>query len=71
MTRQEQRREAMKHGAAAAEHCARLERLERLELQAHRARVAEMRDVAVEVIGVPPTEVARALRGVLTEQDER
>ena len=47
------------------------ERLERLERQARIAREAEMRDVAINVLGVGPEDVSRALRGVLTEEDER
>jgi hypothetical protein len=61
-------RQAMQHDAATAEHRRRLERLAR---QARRAREAEMGDVATNVIGVAPEDVARALRGVLTEHDER
>jgi hypothetical protein len=47
------------------------ERLERLERQARVAREAEMRDVAINVLGVSPEDVSRALRGVLTEEGER
>jgi hypothetical protein len=54
--------------AGSAEH---RERLERLERQARVAREAEMRDVAINVLGVGPEDVSRALRGVLTEEDER
>jgi hypothetical protein len=59
---------AIERDTATDEHRARLKRLEQ---QVHRAREAEMRDVAINVLGVDADDVARALRGVLTEEDER
>ena len=68
MTSDNQDPQAIEREMATPEHRGRLKRFER---QAQRAREAEMRDVATEVLGVDPEVVARALRGVLTEEDER
>lgn len=68
MTSDNQDPQAIERDMATPEHGGRLKRFER---QAQRAREAEMRDVATEVLGVDPEVVARALRGVLTEEDER
>jgi hypothetical protein len=65
---QEQRWKTVGRDAATREQ---RDRTERLERQVQRARAAEMRDVAVEVLGIDRDDVARALRGVLTESDER
>ena len=51
----------------AAEH---RERLERFHRHAQRVREAEVRRIAVDVLGVPADDVARALRGNLTRDDE-
>jgi len=51
----------------AAEH---RERLERFRRHADRVRVAEVSRIAVDILGVQPDDVARALRGNLTEDDE-
>jgi hypothetical protein len=64
---QEQRWKTVGRDAATREQ---RDRTERLERQVQRARAAEMRDVAVEVLGLDRDDVARALRGVLTESDE-
>jgi hypothetical protein len=68
MNGENQHPESIERVAPTGEH---RERLGRLDRQVQRAREAEMRDVAVNVLGVDPEDVARALRGVLTEQDER
>jgi hypothetical protein len=51
----------------AAEH---RERLERFHRHAQRVRETEVRRIAVDVLGVPADDVARALRGNLTRDDE-
>jgi hypothetical protein len=51
----------------AAEH---RERLERFRRHAERVREAEVRRIAVDILGVPPDRVARALRGNVTRDDE-
>ena len=51
----------------AAEH---RERLERFRRHADRVREAEVSRIAIDILGVPPDDVARALRGNLTEDDE-
>ena len=51
----------------AAEH---RERLERFRRHAERVRETEVRRIAVDVLGVPADDVARALRGNLTRDDE-
>jgi hypothetical protein len=68
MSGENQYPEGIERLAISAEH---RERLARLERQARVAREAEMRDVAINVLGVGPEAVSRALRGVLTEEDER
>ena len=52
---------------AAAEHRQRLERFRR---DADRVREMEVSRIAIDVLGVQPDDVARALRGNLTEDDE-
>jgi hypothetical protein len=56
----------------AAERVAaeRRERLERFRRHAERVREAEVRRIAVDILGVPPDRVARALRGNVTRDDE-
>lgn len=51
----------------AAEH---RERLERFRRDAERVRETEVSRIAVDVLGVRPDDVARALRGNLTRDDE-
>jgi hypothetical protein len=51
----------------AAEH---RERLERFRRHADRVREAEVSRIAIDILGVQPDDVARALRGNLTEDDE-
>ena len=46
------------------------ERLERFRRHAERARETEVSRIAVDVLGVRPDDVARALRGNLTQDDE-
>jgi hypothetical protein len=50
----------------ASEH---RERLERFRQQAERARETEVSRIAIDILGVAPDDVARALRGNLTEDD--
>jgi hypothetical protein len=51
----------------AAEH---RERLERFRRHAERVRETEVSRIAVDILGVQPDNVARALRGKLTRDDE-
>jgi hypothetical protein len=51
----------------AAEH---RERLERFRRHAEQVRETEVRRIAIDILGVPPDDVARALRGNLTGDDE-
>ncbi len=51
----------------AAEH---RERLERFRRHAERARETEVSRIAIDILGVQPDSVARALRGNLTRDDE-
>jgi hypothetical protein len=51
----------------AAEH---RERLERFRRHAERVRETEVSRIAIDILGVPPDDVARALRGNLTHEDE-
>lgn len=51
----------------AAEH---RERLERFRRHAERVRETEVSRIAIDILGVPPDDVARALRGNLTQEDE-
>jgi hypothetical protein len=51
----------------AAEH---RERLERFHRQAEHIRDTEVSRIAIDVLGVQPDDVARALRGNLTAHDE-
>jgi hypothetical protein len=51
----------------AAEH---RERLERFRQHADRVREAEVSRIAIDILGVRPDDVARALRGNLTQDDE-
>jgi hypothetical protein len=46
------------------------ERLERFREQAEGAREPEVSRIAVDILGVQPDEVAQALRGNLTRDDE-
>ena len=46
------------------------ERLERFRQQAERARPTEVSRIAIDVLGVRPDDVAHALRGNLTRDDE-
>jgi hypothetical protein len=46
------------------------DRLERFRREAERVRETEVRRIAIDVLGVPPDEVAHALRGNLTRDDE-
>jgi len=46
------------------------ERLERFRRDAERVRETEVSRIAVDVLGVRPDYVARALRGNLTQDDE-
>ena len=46
------------------------ERLERFRRHAERVRETEVSRIAVDVLGVQPDDVARALRGNLTQDDE-
>ena len=46
------------------------ERLERFRQHAERVRETEVSRIAIDVLGVPPDDVARALRGNLTQDDE-
>ena len=46
------------------------ERLERFRQHAERVRETEVSRIAVDVLGVQPDDVARALRGNLTQDDE-
>jgi len=46
------------------------ERLERFRRHAERVRETEVSRIAIDVLGVPPDDVARALRGNLTQDDE-
>jgi len=46
------------------------ERLERFRRDAERVRETEVSRIAVDVLGVRPDDVARALRGNLTQDDE-
>lgn len=51
----------------ASEH---RERLERFRQEAEAVRESEVSRIAIDVLGVPPDDVARALRGNLTQDDE-
>ena len=55
-----------------AEHIAteHRERLERFRREAERVRETEVSRIAIDVLGGPPDDVARALRGNLTQDDE-
>jgi hypothetical protein len=46
------------------------ERRERFHRQADRARETEVARIAIDVLGIHPDDVARALRGNLTRDDE-
>ena len=46
------------------------ERVERFRRHARRVRDTEVSRIAIDILGVPPDDVARALRGNLTEDDE-
>ena len=46
------------------------ERLERFRQQAERVREVEVSRIAIDVLGVQPDDVARALRGNLTRDDD-
>jgi hypothetical protein len=46
------------------------ERLERFRRQAERARETEVSRIAIDILGVRPDDVAHALRGNLTRDDE-
>ena len=46
------------------------ERLERFRRHAERVRETEVSRIAIDVLGVQPDDVARALRGNLTQDDE-
>jgi hypothetical protein len=46
------------------------ERLERFRRDAERVRETEVSRIAIDILGVPPDDVARALRGNLTGEDE-
>ena len=46
------------------------ERLERFRQHAERVRETEVSRIAIDVLGVQPDDVARALRGNLTQDDE-
>jgi hypothetical protein len=51
----------------AAEH---RERLERFHRQADRVRETEVSRIAIDILGAQPEDIARALRGNLTRDDE-
>ena len=51
----------------ATEHC---ERLERFRQQAEQARETEVSRIAIDVLGVHADDVAHAIRGNLTQEDE-
>jgi hypothetical protein len=51
----------------AADHRQRLERFRR---HADRVRETEVSRIAIDILGVQPDDVARALRGNLTKDDE-
>ena len=57
---------------SAAEHVAaeHRERLERFRREAERVRETEVSRIAIDVLGVQPDDVARAVRGNLTRDDE-
>jgi hypothetical protein len=46
------------------------ERLERFRRHAEGVRETEVSRIAIDILGVPPDDVARALRGNLTPDDE-
>jgi hypothetical protein len=46
------------------------ERLERFRQEAEAVRESEVSRIAIDVLGVHPDDVARALRGNLTQDDE-
>ena len=46
------------------------ERLERFRRRAERVRETEVSRIAVDILGAQPDDVARALRGNLTQDDE-
>ena len=46
------------------------ERLERFRQHAERVRETEVSRIAIDILGVQPDDVARALRGNLTQDDE-
>jgi len=46
------------------------ERLERFRRQAERARPTEVSQIAIDILGVRPDDVAHALRGNFTRDDE-
>lgn len=46
------------------------ERLERFRQQAEHARETEVSRIAIDVLGVHPDDVAHAVRGNLTQEDE-
>ena len=66
------RRLAQEPPMSAAERLAteHRERLERFRRDAERVRETEVSRIAVDVLGVRPDDVARALRGNLTQDDE-
>jgi hypothetical protein len=46
------------------------ERLERFRQRAEHAREAEVSRIAIDILGVQPDDVAHAIRGNLTQEDE-
>ena len=62
-----QRRRDFEVSRFRAEHA---ERLKRFREQAERTRERDVKQIAVDVLGVAPADVARALRGNLTKEDE-
>jgi len=46
------------------------ERLERFRQQAEQARETEVSRIAIDILGVHPDDVAHAIRGNLTQEDE-
>jgi hypothetical protein len=51
----------------ASEH---RERLDRFRRQAEQARETEVTRIAIDILGVHPDDVAHAIRGNLTQEDE-
>ena len=46
------------------------ERLERFRQHAERVRETEVSRIAIDILGVDPDDVAHAIRGNLTQEDE-